>query len=231
MVFFIGLDSLPTYDGIGYDRFAVQIAKGEGYHTEFGPTASKPPLYPFFMAGVYLLFGSGNWAALRLLQALLDSFSCVLLYFLAKSLRGRSVGLLSAIAAIFYPLSIYMSAQIYPETLFLFLLNGMLLISVKMVRCNQNLPSVTCGVLFGFAILARPNILGLLPLVILYPFLLTSRWVALRSALVFLFAVLLVLAPWSVRNYLIFHEFVPLTTEGGGECFGLITIHWRMVAL
>ncbi|MBN1977015.1 MAG: glycosyltransferase family 39 protein [Anaerolineae bacterium] len=217
MALFVGLDSPPTYDGRRYDYFAVHILAGEGYRTEFGPTASKPPLYPFFIAAVYRLFGPGNFVAVRLLQALIDSLSCILLFFLGKALKSASVGLLAAVGAAFYPLSIYMSALLYPETLFLFLLTACLLVSVKVARVGRCWAAGVCGILFGLSTLARPNTIVFLPFILVFPFFLQSRpQRAWRLVAVFLLAMVLTILPWSIRNYLVFREFVPLTTEGGG---------------
>ena len=57
---FVGFDSPPTYDGISYDIFAVQLARGEGYHTEYGPTAHKPPLYPLLLSDRRLMSSNGR---------------------------------------------------------------------------------------------------------------------------------------------------------------------------
>jgi 4-amino-4-deoxy-L-arabinose transferase-like glycosyltransferase len=216
MVLVAGLDSPPTYDGLRYDSFAMRILAGKGYSTALGPTASKPPLYPFFVAGSYWLFGPRNVAALRLLQATLDALTCVLVYFLGKSLAGSGVGLLAAAGAALYPLSLYMSAILYPETLFLFLFVAWLVLFLRMVKNGRGWMALAGGVLFGLCMLARPSVAILLPLAMVVPFFRQKGDRAWRLALVFLAATVAAILPWSIRNYLAFHELVPLTTEGGG---------------
>jgi 4-amino-4-deoxy-L-arabinose transferase-like glycosyltransferase len=214
---FFGWDRPPAYDEMVFDLLAIHIVRGEGYHVGFGPTASRLPLYPFFVTGIYSLFGPSNFIVVRLLQALLDSLSCVLLYLLGKALGGKSVGLLAAIGAVFYPLSIIMSAQLYTETLFLLLLTATLIVSVKMIKGGQVWSAISGGALFGLSVLTRSQIAALLPFILVYLFLNTNPTKGFAiNACIFLFATTLVILPWTVRNYLVFDEFVPLGTATGG---------------
>jgi len=70
------------------------------------------------------------------------------------------------------------------------------------------------GALFGLCLLARPNIGLLLPFILAYPFI-YRRKSAWKLILQYCSAAVLVLIPWSLRNYLVFNSFIPLTTEAG----------------
>src|SRR5919201_5930591 len=56
------IEATPDYDLVhdawGYDYHARSLAIGEGYGLSHErPTAFRPPGYPFFLAGVYKVFG------------------------------------------------------------------------------------------------------------------------------------------------------------------------------
>lgn len=211
-----GFTAPPTYDGFEYDQFAAQIARGEGYHTAWGPTAHRPPLYPFLIAGVYRLFGIHNVAAVRILQVFLDAMTCIFIYMLGKHLANHTVAVLASLAAALYPLSMYMSAIIYPETSFLFLLCLALWVTVVMAEARRGRIglAVLAGILFGLMALARPNGALIIPFAALYPLVRKQKNAVLLAAALLLGCALAIL-PWTARNYRVFHEFIPLTTQGG----------------
>jgi 4-amino-4-deoxy-L-arabinose transferase-like glycosyltransferase len=153
------------------------------------------------------------------IQAVIDALSCLIVYSLAKQMFGRVSGVLAGIGASFYPIFVLMTGELYPETLFLFLLSLLLLftfqVSTSRSTSIDSRSIVLCGILFGLATLSRANVLIFLPTLVAWPFLnLDMRTAARTVALIIVVAVLVVL-PWTIRNYLVFHEFVFLTTEGG----------------
>jgi 4-amino-4-deoxy-L-arabinose transferase-like glycosyltransferase len=214
LFFYEGLNSPPIYDEVLYDTAAQNIVAGNGYRSDYGLTAAKPPIFPYFLAGVYLVAGPGNFKAARLIQIFIDSFSCILIYFLGKMLAGRAVGWVAALISVVYPLNVYMSLQLYPETTFFILLVLMLIVTFRMGSESRIWPAVIGGILFGVCILARPNIALLLPFILVYPFLIKKKASA-GQAILYLFATFFVILPWSIRNYLVFKEFIPLTSEAG----------------
>jgi 4-amino-4-deoxy-L-arabinose transferase-like glycosyltransferase len=166
-----GLGRSPNYDEIRYNNFAVGMLQGQGYSTEYGPTASKPPLFPFFLTGVYFLFGSGDVTSARIILALIDSISCLLIFTLGNKLVNPFVGFFAALGAAFYPLFLFMSSQIYPETLFMVVLLVALILTIEMVRRRNLLYALLGGFFFGCCVLIRPNILVFGIFIAIYPFL------------------------------------------------------------
>jgi hypothetical protein len=72
------------------------------------------------------------------------------------------------------------------------------------------------GLVVGLAILTRSYLLFHIPLAIGLAFLLDKRNLgACRRLVVALAVSFVVLAPWTIRNYLVFREFIPLATQAG----------------
>ncbi len=57
MALFVGLDSPPMYDGIGYHRWALEALESQTYTLAGEPTAVRPPGYHLALAATYLVFG------------------------------------------------------------------------------------------------------------------------------------------------------------------------------
>src|SRR5262245_62833830 len=74
------------------------------------------------------------------------------------------------------------------------------------------------GLLLGFAILTRPNAGLMVPLAALWAYQFRGRPRILRLTLTIPLMSLLVLTPWTYRNYVVLNAFIPIST-GGGDVF------------
>jgi 4-amino-4-deoxy-L-arabinose transferase-like glycosyltransferase len=214
VIIFVGLDAKPTYDGIGYNLLANALLEGQGYVDELGnPTAFRPPIYPLFLAGVYTLT-EHSIAAIRLIQAVLDAFTVVFVYFVARVLFGQRVALLAGLGTAFHPLLIYETGDFYPETLSFFLQFSATWCLVAMLRRDHVLVAFVAGILMGLTVLARPTATLWVPLILGWVILpgLLSR--SMRRLLGICLGLALVFGPWTIRNYAILDAFIPVSSGG-----------------
>ena len=200
-------------DAADFARHAAALADHGSYPESLatgGPTAFRPPAYPFALAGVYEVAGRGD--APRVFGALLGTLAVALLGFVALRLFGRRVAVIAmALAAVFPPL-VMVSVALLAEALFIVLVLGAL-------ACVLHAPDrmrwvLAAGALAGAAALTRTNGLVLLPVLLL-----AVRGARPRVAL--LAAALVVLAPWSIRSSAALDTFVPTTTQLGGAFAGV----------
>lgn len=106
----VALDMMAARDHlIGGDFQSVHLGLG------------KAPVYSAFLAIVYTLFGVG-FAAVRTTQAMLDSLTCVLLYFVARHFGGPRASMLVALLACMCPPLIIATGLLLPESLTVFAL-------------------------------------------------------------------------------------------------------------
>jgi 4-amino-4-deoxy-L-arabinose transferase-like glycosyltransferase len=209
----------PWGDPADYQRHAVSIAAGHGYpSTEIAtpgtPTAFRPPAYPYLLGAVYALFGVHLLAG-RLLGLALGVLTVVLLAYLGRELWGERVGLIAAgLTAVFLPL-IALNATLLSESL---LLPLELAFGLCLIRCWRD-PGrlrwvVLAGGLCGLCALTRSVADSwLLPALAVVAFGSASRRLKWRGALAVIAAFVIVVAPWTVRNAIEFHAFVPISTE------------------
>jgi len=206
-------------DGIGYDAIARNIAAGSGFALEPGvPTPTRAPLYPFFLAGIYFVFGH-SYFAVMLAQALLDSLTCVLLFRIALyMLKNEAAATLTAAIYALYPVAIACVNTLISETLFTFIF----LLSVYALAAASNgkprVYYVYSGAALGLATLTRGTTIAF-PVMILLLFLLTKK--KFLDWLIIVLAMAVILAPWTIRNYGTFHRFIPVGSVGPG--LGLYT--------
>jgi len=137
----------------------------------------------------------------------------------AHVFRQRRVAILTGIAAGLHPAFVLLSTDIQTEPLFLlFLLGSGLLLLVAVDRPSSNL-ALAAGALLAAATLTRSSALPL-AIFLLAPFF--DRRYPLRArahiALSGAFGFVLALAPWTLRNALVYRELL-LVNDGGGIVF------------
>ena len=199
---------LVQYDDGEYHVLAKCIVAGHGMAMGNGPTAVKSPGYPWFLGGVYAMFGP-HPGPVRLIQAVLGAATAALLLPLALEL---GLGLLAAVVAGFvaaaYPSAIYLVGRYFPMVL-----NSLLLVvsALALVRWSKRggagiwLSAIALAV----SALVRAESLVLVPLLALVTFVLCAdRRRAVRGALVLIGCSVVLYAPWVVRNELRFGHLI-----------------------
>jgi len=171
-----------------------------------------PPLYPYFIAVCYSLFGS--LAAVKWAQVLVGVLLVPAVGRVGAQAFGERAGLFAAAWAAFYPELVWYSVHFWSETLYLVLLWWGFERLLAADRAASWRPAAVAGVVWGLAVLVRETSLYATPLVALWLFSRRAPGSRARAA-AFLLAALLAVAPWTYRNWVVFRAFVPVSTAGG----------------
>ena len=189
-------------DAEAYHHWALRIADGQWLGDG---VFYQAPLYPYFLAAVYKVFGDGA-TMIRFIQAVIGAGSCVLLAAAGMALFGRWGAIAGALLAI-YPPAIFLDGLLEKSVLVSFFTVALLyLLSDRHVRFREFL----AGVALGLLSLTRENAL-LLAIPVLVWFLIENR----LAAAVFLAGCALVLLPVSARNYAVGGGFQLTTSQLG----------------
>lgn len=190
-------------DAAAYHQWALRIVdgdwRGEGIFYQ-------APLYPYFLAAVYGVFGEGV-AMVRFIQAVIGTGSCVLLASAGMSLFGRwgaTAGVLLAI----YPSAIFLDGLLEKTALVTFFTAALLCLIAGRIKVREFM----VGIVLGLLALTRENAL-LLALPVLLWFLVAER--RPRAAAAFVLGSVLVLLPVGLRNYAVGGEFHLTTSQFG----------------
>jgi 4-amino-4-deoxy-L-arabinose transferase-like glycosyltransferase len=197
-----------------YVLLASNIAGGHGYTYAGIPSAFRPPLYPLFLAGMMRLAGRYAFAVVRLVQLAAGLLAVWLLAGLASRLLGSAAGRLSVLAGLFLPTIVFFPTVLMTET-FAILLTALFLVLVFEPSASFGARrGAWTGLVVGIATLVRFNF-GALGIVAAWAVLRKKGWKRSAAPLAAMAATfLMVLAPWLVRNALVFGEPL-LGTQGG----------------
>lgn len=206
-----------TYDSLGYDQRALSIVSGEGYSFHGRPTAVKPPLYSIFLAGIYKIFGH-NYLFVRIIQSIIGAITCIIIYYLGKEILGKAVGIVSAILFIFYPVFIKSSVQLLTECLFTLMISLISLYILRISRGGSLKNAIFLGAWLGISVLTRSLMVFFVPLIlflIAFNFIQINKNSKLKILITITISFLLLVSPWVIRNYIVYHAFVLGGTQAG----------------
>lgn len=228
---FVVPDTFPDWrDTAQYVSIARNLVDGKGYvnnvgywHNEplfsdVGPTSFWLPLYPFFLAGMFHLFGETP-RAIFLVQSIVSAAAVGILFLAVLSFLGTKIAFLAALIQAIDPFDIYYANFPSTESFTASLIAGILflgLISERHSRSPDPIPwSTWLGLTLILAIgcLHRSTFVILAFIVISYililRFVTTSnlRDVLIKGAgAVMLMAI--VISPWIIRNYMLWGKLV-----------------------
>ena len=231
----------PVYDAAAYAAIAANLEHGEGFTV--GAAATQPssnysPGLPLLVAGLYEVTGGVHERQGRVLLAFLGTLSVLFAYLIARRLRrsmhstgpgtpnassGVVAGLIAAGAVAIYPALLEYQGMLMSEPLAATLLSasvlGMLWASDRDDgRARWLLP----GALLGATAMVRPEYLGVAFLLALVVFARGARidWRrSLAQAAIVLAGLVVVVAPWTIRNAVVLDRVVPISTGGGQVLF------------
>lgn len=212
-------------DSLEYDDLAGKLARSEGYTSgadepllrspKGQPTAFRTPGFPLYAGALYALVGHEP-LAVRGSLVLLNSLAAGIL-FAVGGRYGRRVGWLTGLGWAAWPGSIYTywsSDAFLSEALAVPLLILLVWFIGEPMKSHQ---LVLAGLALGWVQLTRSYLVLLLPIAVLLALAGTAgpRVPALRKLLLVGALGALPLVAWSLRNFLVFHRFIPLSTQAG----------------
>ena len=226
------------FDGVVYAQIARNVLEQHVYShataPPFQPSIIRLPGYPLFLAGIYSIFGHGNNAAVRVVQAFIDTLSCVLIGLIAfywepdERLKRRTATFALLLGAVCPFTTIYVATILTEIPTILFALGACLTATLAFKarrRRDVLLLWGASGLLVGIAVLLRPDA-GLFAAAIGLTLVLTTlkgpseetsgATFSVRATRALLFGLVLslgfclALVPWTIRNRRVFHVFQPL---------------------
>ncbi|MGB8538163.1 MAG: glycosyltransferase family 39 protein [Acidobacteriaceae bacterium] len=209
--------------GIELGTLAQSLLAGQGLSSPFGgstgPTALLAPGYPAVIALVFRVFGSFTFRAaiaVMVLQVLFSAATVLLMMMVARRcFDRRTADLAGAFWAVSLPL-LWMPTIFWETCLSTLLLVGMIALAL---RCEQK-PSRSLWALMGgycgLAALVNPALLMALLALMGWAVWQTRKTVR-YSPLLGLLVLLLVFAPWPIRNARALGAFIPLRSTVGLE--------------
>jgi hypothetical protein len=173
-----------------------------------------PPGYSMVMASSFKLFGESE-APLRWLQIICDSAGAVLVFVIACELLPIGVAVIAAMLMALSPHASYYSLRLSPDSLAVLPVLIAVCLIIKAIRQPRLLTLILAGSMLGVSCWLRANALLLAPFLAVVVAILFERGKRLIYASLLLAVTLLVISPITIRNWVVYHRFIPLALPAG----------------
>jgi hypothetical protein len=215
------LADVPFQNEVG--NVASSLAQGQGFCCLFrqptGPTAWLSPVYPLLIAVIFKIFGIftlPSFYAAVTLNCIFSALATFPLYYAARCVAGTSLAPLTAWIWAIFPIGIILPFQWIWDTCLSVLFAATLLWStLDLKQSSRPREFALYGFLWGIALLTNPALGATLPLLLgwlLYQHR-GNRALLLRLGAVGLAVTILVCLPWTIRNFVEFHRFIPIRSN------------------
>lgn len=212
-------------------NIAYSLATGAGFSSPFrvptGPTAWQAPVYPLLLSFLFRLFGTYTFAAFIaavLFNIFCSVLACLPIFAVGNRIAGRTVGLIAAwLWAIFPNAFVIPTDWIWDTCLSALLAVTILWATLVVADSRRTRDWCAYGLLWGLALMTNPTLLSALPF--LLGWMIFRAWKSQNHAAqlkpLFCRAILslvimgLCCVPWTLRNYVVFHTFIPFRSVLG----------------
>jgi 4-amino-4-deoxy-L-arabinose transferase-like glycosyltransferase len=202
---------------------ATNLATGHGFSSPFnldtGPSAWIAPAYPFFLATVFKLFDVYSAVSMGVIfgvQCMMAGGTGIAIHALAKRTVGAGIGWWAAWIWTLSPFFFrWPTTWIWDFTISALLMAVLLILTLDVAETGNTKLWLWLGGLWGLAALTNPALISVLPFTTAYAAYVNRRagrkWLRGLSLASVLFAA--IIAPWLIRNEVVFGHFVFLRSN------------------
>jgi 4-amino-4-deoxy-L-arabinose transferase-like glycosyltransferase len=208
-------------------NIAHSLALGQGFanpfHVESGPTAWMTPLFPMFLSAIFRIFGTYTfhaWLAVVLFNIFCCAAATIPLFLIGRRIGGQQVAVIAAWLWAIFPNAILLPVESMWDASFSALLAITVLWATLALDDDQHsrLRNYSAyALLWGLILMTNATLGALLPFLLGWLGYRAHRksapWFTNTAATVLI--VFLACVPWTIRNFKVFHTFVPLRSVMG----------------
>ncbi|MBD3170342.1 MAG: tetratricopeptide repeat protein [candidate division Zixibacteria bacterium] len=205
---------IPVMDPLFHHQWAQRIAGGDVW----GDGAFfRAPLYPYFLALIYKIFGVDIFAA-KLIQMILGSFTAALTYLAGKRVFGKIPGLIGGLLFALFAPSIFYEGEFLLDPLATFLVMVSTLATLSAAGSGKKYLFLPVGMLWGLGAICRPTVLSMIAVVVIIIIIfhkaVDKKGRIARTAMIIAGSLIMIL-PITVWNYILEDDFILIASQGG----------------
>ena len=212
---------VPFQNEVG--SVAAALAQGQGFccvfHQPTGPTAWLAPVYPLFLSSIFRLFGTftvASFYAAAFFNCVFSALVCWPLFYAALRIANRGTAAAAGWLWAIFPSGILIPFEwIWDTSLSALLAITLLLATFRLADDTRRRNLILYGLFWGFSLLVNPALGSVFPFMLLWIYLRmkSSRFERLGHLALAVCLAVLVCLPWTIRNAVQFHRFIPIRSD------------------
>jgi len=226
----IAPNPVRTFYPYGFElgRVAKAIASGQGFSSplrfvDTGPTIWFTPIFPYLVAGIFKIWGIFTDLSRIIIMTMNCAFAALTvipIYGIAERCFRKGVAVGASWCWVFLPTAVMFPITWIWDTAMAALFLALIFWATLAIRDSKNIWAWTgYGALWAMGVLINPSLLSVFPFLFGWAVWESrrnfSQWLKYGAAALLVFTI--GLAPWTVRNYLVFGKFIVLRSNFGLE--------------
>jgi Dolichyl-phosphate-mannose-protein mannosyltransferase len=200
---------------VEYKEAAQTLLRGEYsdyLHNLFFMT--HPPGYGLLLALIYKFIGNSD-RAIQMVQIVCDSIAVVFVFLIVAGLLSQTAGVIAALLVAVSPQLAYYPSLLLPDSICVLPLLVAIYCLVLAYRRPRIFLFLIAGAGVGISCWLRANALLLAPFLAATIPILFTRGKRLQYAAALVLGSILPIIPITIKNYVVFHQFIPLSLGSG----------------
>ena len=157
-------------DSVAYAITGKNLFSGKGFSYQGTVQLIHPPLYPILIGFFWLLTNNLEFSG-QVVSAIAGGLLVIPVYYFAKAIYGRKVGLVSTLLVAICPILIYGSTETFSESLYTLLLISSVALTWKALSSRNLLWISLAGLTIGLSFLTHPLGILFVPIFLVFLFL------------------------------------------------------------
>lgn len=216
-----GQHTLLTRLGADYRRDVQQMLDGGGIlipanREDAANILPHPPGYSMLLRA---MFGSDldreSYSSLHVLQIICDAIAAALVVIITSQLLPMGIATIAGMLVAFSPHLSNYSLWLTPESLAVLPILIAVYLIIEAMKRPRLILAIAAGAMVGLSCWLRANGLLLAPFLALVILLVFERGKRLRFSMALVAAMIVVISPIGLRNWIVFHKFIPLSLGAG----------------
>lgn len=214
VLWIIYVPTVPISDFLLYHKGAISIISGKGYRIYGHIGAYEPIGYAAILALLYSIFGAKILVA-KISNVIFAVIGFCFLYFIVnKAFKNKKISYLCMLLYAILPINIVYTSVLSTEITFTALYLILIFLIFKTDKRLNIL--IFMGILLGILSLIKPYMMVYEFVIFLLDcYKLKSLKKSIKNLCIIIIFMSLTILPWTIRNYLVFNDFIPISTNGG----------------
>ena len=172
------------------------------------------PGYSAFIAAIYAIWGNSH-STVTLAQIILDALSAIVVFLIAAELFNQALAIVAGMLVALSPHFASYSLWFSPDTLPILPILVAVYLIIKASKRPRIITIIGAGAMVGLSCWLRANGLLLAPFLAAALIVLVDRGKRVRYAAALLGTTILVISPMTIRNWVLYHRFIPISVDSG----------------
>lgn len=199
--------------------YGIWKLRSLAYYPDTQPTVGRGPSYPLFEAFCLMITNSWWPQSVQIGQCILFALTCFLVFWISKTLWSNRVAVLISLICAFHPFVFWYTSRIWIETLAIFLFT-LLIASILYLTLKPSMTrSIILGCVLAISALCKQTFLPYVLFVPLFLGILKNKKIGCRFIVYTFITAVLVILPWTIRNWTLTKKFIPVHVRAGSNIF------------